>query len=139
MSYKFLEHTADVKFVAEGTSIEDAFIASTMALKDSICGDITVLEQITKTVEKTGTSLENLLYIFLEEFIFLLDSEDFLVSKITDIKIDQEKFTIKATITGDKAENYKFTNDVKAVTYNEMFIRFNEDKELWQTQVVLDV
>jgi len=139
MSYKFLEHTADVKFAAEGNSLEDAFIASVLALKDSICGDILILEQITKTIEKTGTNLENLLYIFLEEFLFLLDSEDFLLSKITELKIDPDKFILKATITGDTAENYKFTSDVKAVTYNEMFVKFNEERKLWQTQVVLDV
>jgi SHS2 domain-containing protein len=139
MSYKFLEHTADVKFVAEGNSIEDAFVASALALKDSICGDITVLEQETKDLEISGNNLENLLYKFLEEFIFLLDSEDFLLSKIKEIKIDEEKFIANIKISGDKAENYKFTNDVKAVTYNEMFIRFDEQKKVWQTQVVLDV
>jgi SHS2 domain-containing protein len=139
MSYKFLEHTADVKFVAEGSSLEDAFVASALALKDAICGDITILEQETKQFSIQGDNLENLLYKFLEEFVFLLDSEDFLLSKLTEIKIDEGKISLQATISGDKAENYKFTNDVKAVTYNEMFVKFNEEKKLWQTQVVLDV
>ena len=52
-------------------------------------------------------------------------------------------------MSGDKAENYKFTNDVKAVTYSEMYVRETEvsgersaDGGLrrgWECQVVLDV
>ncbi len=138
-AYHFLDHTADVKFVAEGSTLEEAFVSSALALKEAICGEITILEQENKTIEIKGSSLENLLYNFLEEFIVMLDSEDFLISQIKEIKVDKEKFTVIATITGDKIENYKFTNDVKAITYSEMFVKFNEDKKLWETQVVLDV
>lgn len=136
-SYHFLDHTADVKFIAEGLTLEEAFISAAEATKDAICGNITVLEQITKKLEIKGTNLENLLYKFLEEFIVLLDSEDFLFSKVKDLAIDESKNELKATITGDKIENYKFTNDVKAVTYSEMFIKKENDKFL--IQVVLDV
>lgn len=139
MTYHFLEHTADVKFSAEAPSLEEVFTSSAMALKEAICGKITILEQETKTLEIQGTNLENLLYKFLEEFLVIFDSEDYLISNVKDIKIDTTTFKLTATITGDKADHYKFTNDVKAVTYSEMFVKFNEDKNIWQTQVVLDV
>ncbi|VVB80227.1 Protein archease [uncultured archaeon] len=135
--YKFLEHTADVKFIAEGNSLEEAFLEASKALKEAICGDIKVLEQQTKEIEIEGDNLESLLYNFLEEFIVLLESEDFLISKITEIKIDQKNFILKAKVSGDKIDNYKFTNDVKAVTYNEMFVK--NEKGKWRLQVVLDV
>jgi len=139
MVYNFLDHTADVKFIAEAETIENAFIDSAKALQEAICGKITILEQETKTFEVQGTNLESLLYKFLEEFLVLLDSEDFLLSEIKELELDQETFKIKATIAGDKGDHYKFTNDVKAVTYSEMFVKFNEEKNVWQTQVVLDV
>ena len=139
MSYTFLEHTADVKFRAEGDSLDSLFVSSFQALRETICGDITILEQIEKEIEIKGKDLDGLLYSFLEEFLFLLDSEDFLASNIKSIEIDKENFKLKATISGDKAENYKFTNDVKAITYNEMFVKFDEEKKKWLSQVVLDV
>ncbi len=139
MVYHFLEHTADVKFIAEADTIENTFVDSAKALQEAICGKITILEQETKTLEIQGTNLENLLYKFLEEFLVLLDSEDFLLSEIPSLKIDNENFKLTATITGDKGDHYKFTNDVKAVTYSEMFVKFNEEDKVWQTQVVLDV
>jgi SHS2 domain-containing protein len=139
MTYIFLDHTADVKFLAEADSLENVLVESAKALRETICGNITILEQETKNIIIQGNNLENLLYKFLEEFLVLLDSENFLFSNISQIKVDKEKFTIDALITGDKTDNYKFTNDVKAITYNEMFIQFNEEKKLWQAQVVLDV
>jgi SHS2 domain-containing protein len=139
MAYNFLEHTADVKFKAEAETLEEAFKESARALKETICGDINILELEKKELKIEGTDLQNLLYKFLEEFIALLDSEDFMFSKIEELKIDQEKFTLEAKITGDKAEHYSFTNDVKAITYNDMKIEKNSEENSWKITVVLDV
>ena len=76
-----------------------------------------------------------LLYNLLEEILYLLDAEDFLMSKIKIKLVNKNKLDVK--ISGDKASNYKFTNNVKAVTYNEMFVK--KDKNKWIAQVVLDV
>lgn len=139
MVYSFLDHTADVKFLAEEESLEKAFIESAKALKETICGDIKILNQIQKTIEIEGIDIKNLLYKFLEEFIVLLDTEEFIFSEIENLEIDKESFKLKARVTGDKAENYIFTNDVKAVTYNDMDIIENKEKNLWKITVVLDV
>jgi SHS2 domain-containing protein len=137
MPHRFLEHTADVKFIAEGVTIEEAFISAADAMAETIRGDIKILEQEAVSFEVEGNDLGMLLYNFLEEFLFLLDAQDFLMAKIKEIKIDAENFKLSCTIVGDRAENYKFTNDVKAVTYNDMFVEKDEDG--WKVQAVLDV
>ncbi len=137
MSYQFLEHTADIKFIAEGRTLEESFSESVMALKESICGEIVVLSQIEKELNISGTNLENLLYKFLEEFLILLDSEAFLLSSISSIKINKEDLSLVAIVRGDKAENYHFTSDVKAVTYSQMEIK--ETDVGFSCSVVLDV
>lgn len=137
MSYEFLENTADVKFRAKGGTIEEMFISSAEALNEVIRGDIKILAQKDKTFEIKGKDIESLLHDFLEEFIYLLDAEKFLYSEFKELKIDEENLTLKATISGDMEENYKFTNDVKAVTYNEMVVKKVEGKYL--CEVVLDV
>ena len=135
MSYEFLEHTADVKFRAEGSTIEEMFSSAADALNETIRGDIKILEQNERSFEVTGKDNEELLYNFLEEFLGLLDAEDFLVEKIKSIDINDLK--LKCVVIGDAAESYKFTNDVKAVTYNEMFV--NEKDGKFVCEVVLDV
>ena len=139
MSYKFLDHTADVKFLAHGETIEKAFTSCAQALNNTIRGDIPVLEQEEKKIKINGTDLENLLYNFLEEIIVLLDSKAFLTSEVKDIKIDENSFLLTATLTGDHASKYHFTNDVKAITYSDMFIKQDSETKEWSCQAVLDV
>ena len=137
MSYEFFEHTADVKFKSRGKTIEEAFINSASALFETIRGEIKILESIEKTIEVEGTDIANLLHNFLEEFLFLLDSQDFLASRIVELKLDKENLKLSARVVGDEAKKYTFTNDVKAVTYNEMSV-LEEDGQFVCT-VVLDV
>ncbi len=132
--FKFLEHTADIKFQAFGRSMEEVFENSALALKETIF-EKKVQEKEEKEIEAKGKDFESLLYNFLEEFLYLLDAEDFLLSRIKEIKIDD--FKLKAIVVGDKASNYKFTNNVKAITYNSMFVKNQDNK--WIAQVVLDV
>ena len=137
MSYEFLEHTADVKFRAKGSTVGEMFSFAADAMNEVIRGDIKIIEQRAVTFDVKGESFEELLYSFLEEFLFLLDAEDFLVSSVKEISVDKETFELKAVVMGDSAENYKFTNDVKAVTYNEMYVK-EKDGE-FVCEVVLDV
>lgn len=135
MKYKFLEHTADVKFQAFGNSPDKVFENSALALKELICGKIRIKEEKNKIIKVEGKDFESLLYNFLEEIIYLLDAENFVISKVKEIKI--KDFKLNAKISGDRASNYKFTNEVKAVTYNDMFVKKIKGK--WVSQVVLDV
>jgi SHS2 domain-containing protein len=141
MKYKFLEHTADVKFQAFGNSIAELFENSAMALKESICGRIKVKDKIRKrfVIERPSKNLtvdyEKMLYRFLEEFLYLLDAEDFLLSGAKVGIINTTR--LEVTAFGDTASDYNFTNPVKAVTYNEMFVKKKTNR--WTAQVVLDV
>jgi SHS2 domain-containing protein len=135
MTHRFLEHTADVKFRAEGSTVEEMYSSAADALNETIRGDIKILGQEEKTFEVDGPDQEVLLYNFLEEFLFLLDAKEFLVSGIKSIEVSEGK--IKCTVLGDAAENYVFTNDVKAITYNGMIIGEGHGK--FFCEVVLDV
>jgi len=160
MNYKFLPHTADVKFQAFGGTVEEAFSNAVLALRETISGKVNVFEKKEKKISVEGKDFESLLYNFLEEFLVLLDAEGFLVSKVKEIKIDaknvnilghhknkksfsdRKNFELKAVVLGDDALKYKFSNAVKAITYNDMFVK--QDQGLanpirWAVQVVVDV
>ena len=135
MVYEFLDHRADVKFRAEGATIEEMFVEAAGALNETVRGDIKILESEERSFEVEGSDDVNLLYNFLEEFLFLLDAEGFLVARVKEIKIDG--FKLRCVVVGDDVDNYKFTNDVKAVTYSEM--RVWEERGKFLCEVVLDV
>jgi len=90
-------------------------------------GNMQILELKEKEISVDGENLENLLYNFLEEFLFLLDSEDFLVAEIKSLEIDDKNYKLKMKVSGDAAKNYHFTNDVKAITYSDMRIERGEE------------
>jgi len=135
LKFKFLEHTADVKFQASGKTLEEAFSNCVLALKETIAEKVKVKDMTERKIQVSGNDLESLLQRFLEEFLYLLDAKDFLVSKIKEIKIKDNKLT--AIVVGDEAKHYKFSNSVKAITYNEMFVKQIDNN--WVCQVVLDV
>lgn len=135
MRFKFLPHTADVKFQAFGKSLNEAFENASLAMFNTMY-DGKVKSVIKKKIGVKGKDLESLLYNFLEELLFLLDSQNFFLSKIK-VKIDEKKLELKAALSGDKAGNYKINLDVKAVTYNQMYVKKHNNKYI--VQVVLDV
>jgi len=134
--FKFLEHTADIKFQAFGKSIEEVFENSALAMFNAMY-DGKVKEKKSFKINVKGKDFESLLYNFLEEVLYLLEAENFLSSKIENISIDKKKLTLKAIVKGDNASSYSFTNPVTAITYNEMFVK--QEKNKWIVQVVLDV
>ena len=132
MKYKYLEHTADIKFQAFGKTLGEAFSNSAYAMINIISED-KIKEKVIKKIKVKGIDEKSLLYNFLEEILFLLNTKNFLLSKVKEIKIKDKELT--ATLTGDKLDNYKLGLDVKAVTYNDMFIK----ERPYIIQVVLDI
>jgi len=81
-----------------------------------------VKPKITKKIFAQGEDKKSLLYNFLEQFLILLDTENFILHKVKKIKIIENKLT--AEVIGDFiTEKYELKSDVKAVTYNEMEIK----------------
>ncbi len=135
MGYELFNYPDEVKFLAEGDRLEDMFVSAGDALNEVVRGDIKILEQDEKMFIVEGENLRELLYGFLDAFLIFLSKEDFLVSRIVNIKILNGK--IECVVAGDSAENYKFTNDVKTISYDN--VSFKDESEKFSCQVILDV
>ena len=140
MKYKFLSHTADIKFRGFGNSIEEVFENSALAITNIISKD-KIQDKKRKKLIIQGHDKENLLYEFLEEFLFLFETEFFLLNKIKSMRIekdeDSDEYRLECELIGETNKNYEITNHIKAITYNEMFVK--EHKGKWISQVVVDV
>ena len=135
MKYKFLPHTADVKFKAYGKTLNESFENSALAMFNTMYSEkIKSSKQIKFSIK--GKDFENLLYLFLEKLLILLDSKNFLVSKIK-VKINMKNISMDVLLYGDNSGNYSLNTGIKSVTYNEMFVKKINGK--WVCQVVLDV
>jgi SHS2 domain-containing protein len=137
--YQFLEHTADAKFQAFGRSLEEAFINAAYATVSLMWDRGKIERKIQRTVKVEGRDLEQLLVNFLEEILYLLDSQMFLLHSIDKIQIHgvAEMYVLECLFLGDVCgKHYRPFGDVKAITYNEMEIHTND---FFMVQVVVDV
>jgi len=139
--YKYLEHTADAKFQAFGKTLEEAFKNSALAMLNLMCDTAKVKSKTDKEIKVKGKDKESLLYNFLEELLFLLDSKRFVTGSIKSLKITGKsgEYWLNAGLSGDNASKYSFFGQVKAITYNNMLVKENKKAKRFIIQAVVDL
>jgi len=138
--YVFLEHTADAKFQAFGKNLEEAFANSALAMFSIVTDPEKVQKKIEKGITVRGKDLKQLLYNFLEEGLFYLETEFFILNNVKHLTITKmaKEYVLQAIFSGDKiSDKYEIIEDIKAMTYSEMVIK--EEKGKCMVQVVIDL
>ena len=136
LKFKFLPHTADIKFRAYGKTVSEAFTNSCLAVSSVLSNGNKINSKKEKKVKVEGGDNESILRNLIEEIIYLFDAENFITVK-SNVEFDETAMQLRAIFFGDSSENYSNLDHIKSVTYSEMFVKKVKDK--WVTQVVLDV
>ncbi|MEK6826460.1 MAG: archease, partial [Nanoarchaeota archaeon] len=79
--YKFFDHTADVMFEAYGKTLNELFENAALATQETQVDLKDVKGKIKRKINLKNKSIEMLLFDFLQELIFLKDSQYSLFSK----------------------------------------------------------
>ncbi len=135
MKFEFLEHTADIKIRAYGKTLEEAFENIVLAFSDFVAKGEKIKPRKAKVVNLSGKDKENILYNLIDELIYFLDVENFLVSKA---EIIFRGNNIRAELFGDDSKKYTGLDYIKAATYSEMKINQNSEGT-WIIEAVVDV
>ena len=137
--YSYLKHTADAKFHAFGHSLEEAFENAALATAGLMWDWTRINPERKYPIEVKGHDLQQLLFSFLEEVLFLLDSRMFLLHSVEEVQIKEDDglYVLRAIFLGDNLkDDYEIFGDVKAITYNEMQV---EKTAHYRLQVVVDM
>lgn len=139
MKFKYLPHTADAKMLAQGKSMEEAFANTAYATFNLLIDPKKVKKATRKSFTISAKRLESLLYDFIEELLYYLSVDGFLLASIDQISIidNNSEFELKATVSGDNWKGYEISGDIKAATYNDMYIK--ERKGIFEIQFVVDI
>ena len=148
LKYDYFDVTADIGFYAYGNSLEEAYENAGLAMFNVITDIKKVRNAESKEFEIVSEDLVSLLYDYLEELLFLQDTEFLFFS---DFKVNIEK------IDGDDSsdlENYKLTclafgeeinwdvhdqrSEVKAITFHKMDV-VKEDDDSFKLRAILDL
>lgn len=137
--YTFLPHTADVKFLAYGKTLDEAFSHAALATFATMTDITKVKAKKKKKVSVKAKSKETLLYDFIQELLFFVDTEGFLLAQVESLRITEttKGLSLLAVVLGDSGDQYEIITQIKSSTYNDMFIK--EEKTCVTIQMVLDI
>ena len=127
MKYKLLEHTADAMVEVYGKDLDERFENAAYAMFDQITDLSKVASKGELKVVMSGETREQLLVDFLQELLFVHDTEDLVLTEF-EVKIDGK--TLEAVVRGEKFDEKKHTKRsvVKGVTYHRL--EFDDQNEL---------
>ncbi|MBI2148767.1 archease [Candidatus Woesearchaeota archaeon] len=140
MKYRFLPHTADIIFEAYGNTVERVFENSGLALEEIMVSTSTLNTEEHYEITLKSNNLENLLYDFLSELIFVKDTEGLLFKKFDIVIMHKKKeYELIAKCEGEKInhEKHELHDDAKAITMHEFKIK--KEKNIWKTHVLVDI
>jgi len=140
--YKILEDVAiaDIAIEAYGKNLEELFENSALAIFEESANLKNVKEKEKKSIKINAPNIEDLLYDFLSEILFLKDTYSIIFKK-SKIKIQKKgkKYHLNAELYGEEIdrERHELGNDIKAITLH-MF-KIEKTKKCYKGMIVVDV
>jgi SHS2 domain-containing protein len=123
MSFKILDHTADVGIEATGPTFDEALKEAARGFYSLALGDIVVIANQTKHVVVSAPDKERLVVKWLSELLYLFDSEHFIADTIVFQRCGH--FEIEAEVSGKilNLDNLSVFREIKAVTYHQLSVK----------------
>ncbi|MBK5092819.1 MAG: archease [Actinobacteria bacterium] len=137
MRFKTIEHTADIGIEVEADTLGELFEGTAMAMLSLIVDPATVRDDVERELSLEAGDLEELLFIWLNELLFIMYADGLLFSKF-EVK-DVGDSRLVAVASGERLDRgrHRLDEEIKAATYHEMMVeRLDEG---WKARVIFDV
>ena len=138
--HKFLDHTADVFFVAKAETLPDLFRECAVAVEETMVNVDLVQPKEKIKILGENAKIDSLLFDFLDELLFFKDYKQLVFSKFEiEIKEENQKYHLICVAHGEKINFAKHEPkvDVKAITMHEF--KVEKVKDGWKARVLIDI
>jgi SHS2 domain-containing protein len=149
--YTFLDHPADVGFVARGHTLTELFESAAAAVLDYGWELDTVREREQVNLRARAATLEDLLFSWLAELVYLADAEHWVFKRVLVRQLEpphasapegsahKPAWEVRGAALGERFEKdrHRARTYIKAVTYHQLAVE--ESPDGWQATVFLDV
>ena len=132
-NFEEIEHTADWAYRVRGKNLAELFIQAAKGLYTLVGMQLTTEAKITQFIQLQGIDREALLVAWLNELLYLHESEGLGFDRLEIQDLDQT--SLRAKVTG--APTQQWLKDIKAVTYHNLAI--HETTSGLEVTLVLDV
>jgi len=135
--FEVIDHTADVGIIVYGTEIKQVFTNAAAALFSLITDLGNIREELKYDLEVASEDRESLLVEWLNELIYLFDTEHVLLKRFDVQSLSNTR--LKVTCYGEKIDSsrHRIKTGVKAATYH--MLRIDKDNKGYKAQVIFDI
>lgn len=141
MSFKLIDHTADIAVLVEGISLEEVFLSACNAWK------FITIESNSEKIESSkkfifcAVNYEILLSDLLNELNFQLSTKKWVFISVKNILIEKlnSSIQLEVEIFGEKFDQSKhqLKEEIKAVTLHQM--KIEKIKNIFTTKIIFDI
>ena len=135
ITYRELDHTADVAIEVDGPTEEDVYARSALALGQMLAGGGPMTQQVERTLEPAGHDRVSQLVDLCRDVLAAFYDERLILCAI-DVR-QGPPFAAKGWFTKWDPALHREGVDVKAVTYGGA--RFEPDGAGWRAQLIFDI
>lgn len=134
--FDILEHTADIGIIAYGADLKQTFAHAARGLLSLITDPDKVNEVTYRDIELTAPDIESLLVDWLNELIYIFDTENILFKRFDISQLEPDH--LKARAYGEKVDRarHEIKLGIKATTYHMLQIVRDDG---YQARVIFDI
>ena len=135
-SFEFIDHTADVGILVTAPTPEGMFETAALAFTALITKVDSLNLRQERKFRLQEDDMETLLVSWLQELLYLLDTEDLIFGRF---QVKLQDFSLEATAYGEvfDPEIHPMKTEIKAVTYHQLEVE-QIDQE-WRARVIFDI
>jgi len=135
--YELFEHTADLGLRVRAADLDALFAEAARGLFAMVVENLDdVRHEARRDVRLTGTAHDYLLFDWLNELLYLFDTERLLFSKF-ETRVEPPGLSASAWGEPIDASRHQLTHEIKAITYHGL--RLERTSEGWLAEVIVDI
>lgn len=135
--FRVFDHTGDVGVMVYGATLPELFAHAAEALFHIMTVPRSVRENEARRVSLEAGGLEVLLVAWLNEFLYLFDTESLLFKNFDVLRVDETSLDAIARGETYDPQRHRIHTTIKAVTHHQLRIR--RERGVWKTRIVFDI
>ncbi len=135
--YEVFEHTADVGLHAYGSTLAELFVHAAQGMESLMVPPEQIRAVTSREITVEGHDTVSLLIEWLNELIFLFDTEHLLFCDITIDIITETRLIGHAAGEPYDAQRHELSSAIKAVTWHEAAVNLTDQG--YQARIIFDI
>ena len=137
LPYEVFEHTADIGLHAYGATLAELFIHAAQGMESLMVAPEQIRPQVQREVEVEGHDEIALLIAWLNELIFLFDTDYLLLCDFTIDAISRTHVKARAAGEAYDAQRHDLSSAIKAVTWHEASVEQSDNG--YKARIIFDI